>query len=317
MNYIVLVYFSLFVALSTQSRPSSSERKIPDSIFTVVAPFNIRQDKPFNVQVRGFDLKKTIRLTIVISGTSDDGEKVKLKKTATISRSSSKASVAFDTSYITIGKYSLIVESEGFTEMRTLTYIKKKYSFFVQFNKAIFLPGDLLQFRIFAVDSETKMATPKCSNVVTFTDTNRNNIMTFANVTFKKGNSFQLSEKARLGEWILRFQCDQEKIQKSFVIAEYTLPFLDAKISMQEYTPFKFGKVPITVDAKYISGFEASGTATVTIKRNGNGVFSKTLSVNSGSGTFDMDIVNDLKVTSNEITAYFEAVVVFEEKERD
>lgn len=91
--------------------------------------------------------------------------------------------------------------------------MKKKFSFFVQFNKAIFMPGDLLQFRVFAIDSETKMATPTAANVISILDQRRNAIMSFQNVTFKRGkyeNSFQLSEKASLGIWYFRFTCENE-----------------------------------------------------------------------------------------------------------
>jgi len=106
------------------------------------------------------------------------------------------------------------VESDdGFAEKRTLTYMSMKYSFFIQMNKAIFMPGDLLQFRIFAVDSDTKAVTPTCDNVISILDEKRNTIISFQNVTFKRGkyeNSFKLSEKASLGEWAFLFTCEDE-----------------------------------------------------------------------------------------------------------
>jgi len=94
-----------------------------------------------------------------------------------------------------------------------LTYITKKYSFLLQLSKAIFLPGDLIQFRVYAVDSETKAVVPTCSSIVSITDGNDNEITTFKNVTFSRGkyeNSFQLSDKAGLGVWNLQFQCDNQ-----------------------------------------------------------------------------------------------------------
>lgn len=80
-------------------------------------------------------------------------------------------------------------------------------------NKAIFMPGNLLQFRVFAVDSDTKAVTPTCANVISILDARRNAIMSFQNVTFKRGkyeNSFKLSEKAGLGVWTFRFTCENE-----------------------------------------------------------------------------------------------------------
>jgi uncharacterized protein YfaS (alpha-2-macroglobulin family) len=118
------------------------------------------------------------------------------------------------TSDIASGMYSLVVETEdGFEEKRTLSYLKKKFSFFVQFNKAMFSPGDLLQFRLFAIDSETKAITPPCASTITISDPNGNSIQSFQDITFKRGkyeNSFQLSEKTGLGVWKVSAQCDQE-----------------------------------------------------------------------------------------------------------
>ena len=123
-------------------------------------------------------------------------------------------STLLQTSDIVSGTYTLVVETDdGFAEKRSLTYVKKKCSFFIQFNKAIFTPGDLLQFRVFAVDSETKAITPTCSNTITISDPNGNSIQSFQDVTFKRGkyeNSFQLSEKASLGIWKVAALCDQE-----------------------------------------------------------------------------------------------------------
>lgn len=117
------------------------------------------------------------------------------------------------TSSITRGTYALYVETENFAERRSLTYITKQYSFLLQLSKAIFLPGDLVQFRVYAVDSETRAVDPKCTNIVSITDQNENEITTFRNVSFKRGkyeNSFQLSNKAGLGGWTLHFQCDEQ-----------------------------------------------------------------------------------------------------------
>lgn len=70
------------------------------SVFTVVAPYDIRQGKSYNIYVRGFSLKNSVRLVIRINGTADSGEFVNIKKTATLSSSSSKASIKIDVSKI-------------------------------------------------------------------------------------------------------------------------------------------------------------------------------------------------------------------------
>ncbi|CAG9802375.1 unnamed protein product [Chironomus riparius] len=290
-------------------------RIIPKSVFTVVAPYDIRQGKSYNIYVRGFNIKNSVRLTIRINGTSDSGDVLSIKKTATITRSSSRTSVSIDTSSITRGNYALYVETENFAEKRSLTYITKQYSFLLQLSKAIFLPGDLLQFRVYAVDSETKAVTPKCSNIVSITDGNGNEITSFKNVSFNRGkyeNSLQLSSKAGLGVWNVQFQCDEQIISKEFEVAEYTLPLIQGSISVPSDTPFKFGKVPITVEVSYTFGGDASGNATVTIQRYGTNMLKRTVVITSGSATFDVDIVKDLQVQAGGY-GYFQANLVFED----
>ncbi|XP_070502464.1 CD109 antigen-like [Chironomus tepperi] len=236
-------------------------------------------------------------------------------KTATISSDKSDVSIDIDTSTITKGTYNLFVDSKNFAERRSLTYISKEYSFLLQLNKAIFLPGDLLQFRTFAIDSETRAVAPKCSSVVSIADSNGNAIVTFKNVVFDQGkyeNQLELSSKAGLGIWKLQIQCDDEIVSKEFEIAEYTLPLVTGSLLIPENTPFKFGKVPISVEVTYTFGGEPTGTATVIIQRNNQIILKKALIVNSGAATFDANIVEDLKVNPTEY-ASFQANLVFED----
>lgn len=85
---------------------------------------------------------------------------------------------------------------------------------------------------------------------------------------------------------------------------------MQASVTVQENIPFKFGKVPITVDISYTSGGAASGQATVAISRNGPDILQKTVQITSGTATFELDIVNDLKVTAGQY-GYFRATVIF------
>jgi len=87
---------------------------------------------------------------------------------------------------------------------------------------------------------------------------------------------------------------------------------LQVKISVQDFIPYKFGKVPITVDASYTSGGEASGPATVSIGINGPNMFKKTVTINSGTATFELDIKNDLQLSAGHYR-YYDANVVFED----
>ncbi|KAL7028449.1 hypothetical protein ACKWTF_005840 [Chironomus riparius] len=292
-----------------------NQRIIPKSIFTVVAPGTIRKAVPYNIFIRGIDVQEAIILNIKINGKSESGAFVNVVKSATISSDKADVLIDFDTSAITKGAYILFVEGKGFAEKRSLTYITKEYSFLLQLSKAIFLPGDLLQFRAFAVDSETRAVAPKCSSVVTISDANGNAIVSFKNIAFDNGkyeNQLELSSKAGLGIWKLKIQCDDEVVFKEFEVAEYALPLVEGSLVIPENIPFKFGKVPITVEVSYTFGGDPSGTATVIIQRNSQITLKRVVVVNSGVATFDVNIVEDLKVNQMDYAA-FQANLVFED----
>jgi len=100
---------------------------------------------------------------------------------------------------------------------------------------------------------------------------------------------------------------------KIFNVAEYVLPLLDAKLTVAPIIPSTNGKVPITVDVTYTSGGEASGTATVTIYQDDQTkILTKTITLSSGTATFDVDIKKELKIPAGEYSD-FQANLIFED----
>jgi hypothetical protein len=72
--------------------------------------------------------------------------------------------------------------------------------------------GDIINFSIFSIDSETKPYNPK-SSVVTIYDSGDLKIKNFVNITFVKGKfkgSLELSDLAAKGEWKLKFEAEGE-----------------------------------------------------------------------------------------------------------
>ena len=65
------------------------------SNFTVISPSTIRRGKPFNVIVKGFNLKDTEKITLEISGVNATGHQISQIKTAIISESRPKVMIQF------------------------------------------------------------------------------------------------------------------------------------------------------------------------------------------------------------------------------
>lgn len=117
--------------------------------------------------------------------------------------------------------YQITVSSGDYSDTKYLTYIAKENSFFIQTNKAIFLPGDRIQFRIFSIDSEANAFNPKGPTLITLTDARNNEIFKFDNVTFVNGKyegDFKLSNNPILGTWTLQAQYNGEvEIEKILI----------------------------------------------------------------------------------------------------
>jgi uncharacterized protein YfaS (alpha-2-macroglobulin family) len=93
-----------------------------------------------------------------------------------------------------------------------LFFRKKYFSIFTQTDKALYKAGDLINFRLFAINSETLPANP-LGAVITVFDPSNLKIKTFTNVTFVKGkheNLLQLSQSPPLGNWKIRVEVEGE-----------------------------------------------------------------------------------------------------------
>lgn len=86
-----------------------------------------------------------------------------------------------------------------------LIYQETKDLFFVETDKAIYRGGDVVNFRVFSVDSDTRPRNVNTATVTIF-DSNNVQIQAFINVTFVKGKyegSLQLSQNPPYGSWRL------------------------------------------------------------------------------------------------------------------
>lgn len=95
-------------------------------------------------------------------------------------------------------------------------------------------------------------------------------------------------------------------------MAEYKLPLIDGRLIVEEGVAFSDVTFPVTVEVAYTFGSGASGSATVKFTKYGNSVFEKVLPIESGSGTFEVNIVEDLKVNAGNFD-YFEVQLTFED----
>ena len=104
------------------------------------------------------------------------------------------------------GDYNLTVSGTGsltFKNTTALEYLAKSYSVFIQTDRALYKPGDLIQFRVVIVNPELRPSVTGAIDVYV-TDGEDNRVKQWERVFTNKGvwtGAVQLSDEPVLGPW--------------------------------------------------------------------------------------------------------------------
>jgi CD109 antigen len=85
-----------------------------------------------------------------------------------------------------------------------LTYLEKRFSIFIQTDKALYKSDDLIHFRVFAINPNSLPYSVQGNAEVTIKDPTGNKIKQLSNITFVKGkyeSELLLSSSPPLGSW--------------------------------------------------------------------------------------------------------------------
>jgi CD109 antigen len=235
-----------------------------------------------------------------------------------------------------IQNYTLTVKiaDENFEQSVDVFTIVKRYSVFIQTDKPIYKPGDIVKFRVLIIDFEMKPYRVAKLRVELFDalDNVVNHFEEEEESTLEKGvyvNEFEIATEPMMGQWGIRVissinekaEDKREEVvtEQKFEVKEYILPRFEVIVDTNHDVTQDEGVVRLTVSANYTFGEYVKGKAVITAK-----VFdSNFLSIvqQETSKTVDIEfrkmvefnIKNDLKIV-NAIRPYevkFE--VVFEE----
>lgn len=94
-----------------------------------------------------------------------------------------------------------------------MTYALKDSSILIELNKAIFSPGQLIQGRLYSVNSETNAISPREKCIMTIRDGDWNSIAVFNQINFVKGKyefKLQLASQPPFGTWSVNVECGNE-----------------------------------------------------------------------------------------------------------
>lgn len=120
-----------------------------------MGPAKIRPNSDYHVTVSIHDSIQPVQVKITISGQPDQGPFNSVSKNVVINHDETRI-MNFEIGEWTPGNYKLKVEGDDggdkFSNETALQFEKKSYSVFIQTDKAIYKPGQLVQFRIIVVN---------------------------------------------------------------------------------------------------------------------------------------------------------------------
>lgn len=151
-----------------------------------------------------------------------------------------------------------------------ITLQTKSFSVLIQTDKAIYKPGDSVNFRIILLDSNLKPFPLKGDLVIYITDAKDNRVKrwTDGQKSMSKGvftGLVELSPNTVLGDWTIEVQAQGTTQQKKFEVAEYVLPKFEVTIDTPKLTTFKDDNIHLIVRSKYTYGKGVKGEATISV----------------------------------------------------
>lgn len=289
--------------------------------YTIIAPAKIRPNSDYHVSLQLTNATSPIDIEVDISGPSNDGTFNKVSKSVAVSPSETRI-LNLEIGEWSSGNYKLIVRGRGeldFTNETALGYEPKSYSIFVQTDKAIYKPGQRVQFRAIIVNPSLIPTVAGTLNIY-IKDSKDNLIKQWKRIFPQRGvfsEELQLSEQPPLGDWTILVDVQGQKYSKTFTVAEYILPTFSVDVLLPPYATYNRSDVIVSVKATYTYGKPVKGEVTLTVqpKIRHSGLSFRPLeqfqakSKISEEGTVDIpvNIVRDLNLKSD----FFEREIEF------
>ncbi|KAI1285220.1 Antigen -like protein [Halotydeus destructor] len=240
--------------------------------YTIVAPAKLRPNSDYHVSCSMHGIGDHADVDISVAGKDQGSDEFKtVTKTISLGNGETRI-INFEIGAWGPGSYKLIAIGRGALQFRNETNIQfeqKSYSVFVQTDKAIYKPGQLVQFRAIVVNPSLLPSVTGAIDIY-IKDAKGNRIKQWNRELTNKGiisKELQLSSQPVLGDWTIEVQILEQKFTKSFTVAEYILPTFDVEVNLPSYATYnKSNEVVSTVKATYTYGKPVKGLVTLTVQ---------------------------------------------------
>ncbi|KAI8124963.1 CD109 antigen [Lucilia cuprina] len=258
-----------FVAISVHL--SDSERKELGSkmqvYYSINAPGVIKSNRKYSVFVALHDASEPCSIRIAIEGPSlNEFKDVNLKPYET-------QLIDFFPKKLLHGIYKLKAEGLSgliFKNESTLNaYPEYGPKIYIQTDKAIYKPQDIVNFRVLILDEHTRPLNISDPVSIEILDAEKNHVKLFNNITLIHGvftGHFKLSKYPLLGQWdikaVLGGKYDYSDF-KSITILDYVLPKFSVYLKTPTNVVLEDGYIKVVIFGKYTFDKHVEGNATV------------------------------------------------------
>lgn len=277
-----LILLNLVAMLTVRSEDDYLERENANRVkllkqkesFTVIAPKHIKPLSDFHVLVNLANTTEPATIDLQITGGRDSDKELSEVKSI-FAQPGETQTVKFLIGDWPPGEYLLTAKAEtadrswNFTGEANLLYSAKRFSTFIQTDKAIYKPGQLVHLRALFVDHELKPFNIKDGIDITIKDPNRNIIKQWTKQSNYRGllsQDLQLSEDPMYGAYTIEIESKEQRATKDFSVAEYVLPTFGVEVDLPGYATYNDSNIVASVKASYTYGKPVNGHVTLTVQ---------------------------------------------------
>ncbi|XP_033103844.1 CD109 antigen-like [Anneissia japonica] len=233
--------------------------------YVIVSPESIRPGLPFVVSLN-IDAAETFTLTLWITENS-----VELTQSVTTYNSSVTDTIELQVPEdIQDGAYMIHANASGgisFEDEKTLKYASKGFSIYIQTDKAIYKPGQTINYRIFAVNPDLSQRMVNFD--IEIKDPLGNLIKQW--IDYEPPSTGVITEELMmttqpvLGDWTITATSGHVAVEQVFTVAEYVLPKFKVSVTLPSFITSEESELEGRVDATYTFGQPVSGTLQIKI----------------------------------------------------
>nr|BAR45613.1 thioester-containing protein 2 [Scolopendra japonica] len=259
-----VIYFFLLFAFA-----SSVEKNQP--FYTVTAPNTIRANTPYQVVVTVAYVNKPVNVVVSLNpvhvNVTEDEE---LRVVGTLNNGETKT-LELKIGNLNVRAYELIVQGSGgidFNQTESVKINENPFSVFIQTDKGIYQPGQIVHFRVIATKPVLLPYNPEDIEIYV-NDPKYNRIKQWRNVTFTHGvysGEFQLSDQVNFGGWMINVNHKANILRStSITVEEYVLPKFEVNIHLPKFIISNDTDLTAFVDARYTYGKPVRGKLVLNI----------------------------------------------------